>query len=90
MPRRRDCLGSKNPAGLPMLDTSVMFLAATPASVRPGFRPTRGSVVDGLLRARPVAESTAGTADRGHRQRGGRGGERSRPGERGGAPRSRG
>ena len=58
-----------------MLDTSVMFLAATPASVRPGFRPTRGSVVDGL--SGPAwAESTAGTANRGHRQHGGGGGER--------------
>ena len=44
-----------------MLDTSVMFFAATPASVRPGFRPTRGSVVDGFS-GPACAESTAGTA----------------------------
>ena len=43
-----------------MLDTRIMFLAATPASVRPGLSPTRGSVVLALRSegCSPVAETT--------------------------------
>ena len=39
--------GSKKPSGLGMVETSSMLFAATPASRRPGFRPTRGSLGSG-------------------------------------------
>src|SRR5262249_39680310 len=49
-------LGSKNPAGLGMLETSSMPFAATPASCSPAFSPTRGSVLAaGCCCARPCA-----------------------------------
>src|SRR5262252_3299335 len=38
--------GSKKPAGLGMLATFSRFLMASPASRRPAFNPTRGSLVD--------------------------------------------
>ena len=43
-----------------MLETRIMFLAATPASVRPGFSPTRGLVVLALRSdgCSAVAETT--------------------------------
>ena len=73
-----------------MLDTSVMFFAATPASVRPGFRPTRGSVVDGFS-GPACAESTAGTAAIvAIASAMAAAAASSRPAERDGAPRSRG
>src|SRR5919198_5042818 len=39
--------GSKNPSGRGRLAIRSMFLAASPASRKPAFRPTRGSFVAG-------------------------------------------
>src|SRR5579872_3406777 len=41
--------GSKNPFGLPSDATSSMLRAAWPASLNPGFNPTRGSFMLGLV-----------------------------------------
>src|SRR5262245_59478354 len=57
--------GSKNPSGFGRIDRSSMFLTATPASRRPGFNPTRGSLVSvavGRSCATPAATAQAATA----------------------------
>ena len=63
--------GSKKPSGFGMLATRTMFLAASPASRSPAFKPTRGSAFaagDGCgccsVRAVPAAASRSAAIHR--------------------------
>src|SRR5438132_7477753 len=48
-------VGSKNPAGFGRLAIFSRFFAASPASRKPAFSPTRGSVVDCALAAATIS-----------------------------------
>src|SRR5215467_5827217 len=51
--------GSKKPFGLPSDATSSMLRAACPASLKPGFSPTRGSFMLGFVACAGAGRSCA-------------------------------